>query len=76
MESNRAILAPFRLVQPYGRDKGRQATTLGHYPTVDAAFAALDALALQMQRTGASSDAIEVLVVDARGAPVSRPGAQ
>lgn len=45
-------------------------------PTVREAFAVLDALSAQMVRTGGPSDAIELIVVDAAGARVARPGAQ
>ena len=53
------------VVQPYGRDKGRESTILYEAPTAAEAFAEIDRLALQMKRTGAPSDAIELLVVDA-----------
>jgi hypothetical protein len=45
-----------RVVQPWGPDKGRQATFLSEHATDSEAFAALDALSAQMVRTGAPSD--------------------
>ncbi len=54
----------FFVVQPYGRDKGRDSTIIYEAGTVAAAFAEIDRLAEQMKRTGARSDAIELLVVD------------
>ena len=63
----------FRLVQPWGPDKGRQATVLSEHGTVAEAFAEMDRLAARMSATGAPSDAIEVLVVDADGRVITRP---
>ena len=40
-----------------------------------AAFAAIDHLSSEMVRTGAPSDAIELVVVDAADQIVQRPGA-
>ena len=65
----------FRVVQPWGPNKGRQATVQGEYATVAEAFAALDALSARMARTGAPSEAIELVVVDAYGEVLLRPGA-
>ena len=39
------------------------------------AFAALDALSARMVQTGAPSNAVELIVVDAAGQIVPRPGA-
>jgi hypothetical protein len=55
---------PFRIVQPWGLDKTREATLLSEHETVDEAFGEIDRLAAQMMRTGARSDAVELLVVD------------
>ena len=54
----------FFVVQPYGRDKGRDAAVIYEARTAAEAFAEIDRLAEQMSRTGAPSDAIELLVVD------------
>ncbi len=52
-------------MQPWGPHKGRQATLISEHHTVAAAFAEIDRLASEMVRTGAPSDAIELVVVDA-----------
>jgi hypothetical protein len=65
----------WRVVQPWGPDTGRQATLPREHATITEAFAGLDALADRMQRTGAPSDAIEVVVVDEAHQIISRPGA-
>jgi hypothetical protein len=63
----------YRIVQPWGPDKGRQATTVSTHATVTEAFAALDRLTDQALRTGAGIEAIELIIVDATGRPVPRP---
>jgi hypothetical protein len=67
---------PFLVVQPYGRDRAHEATVIKVCPTVEAAFRALDAISERMQRTGAPSDAVELIVVDSARQQVRRPGAQ
>jgi hypothetical protein len=67
--------ATFRVVQPWGPDKARQSTLISEHPTAAAAFAAIDRLASEMVRTGAPSDAIELLVIDPAGGIVQRTGA-
>jgi hypothetical protein len=42
----------FRVVQPWGRDKEREATTVTEHPTAADAFTEIDRLAVQMIRTG------------------------
>ena len=71
-----APLAPFRIVQPWGRDVAQQSTLISEHATAAEAFAEIDRLAAEMVRTGAPSDAVELLVVDADGRLVSRPDAQ
>ena len=66
----------YRIVQPYGRDKAREATIISEHSTATEAFAEIDRLPAQMIRTGAPGDAIELLVVDDAGRIVQRPGAQ
>ena len=65
----------FRVVQPWGTDRGREATVISEHATALEAFAALDALADRMVRTGRRSDAIELFVVDAAGNVIARPSA-
>jgi hypothetical protein len=63
----------FRVVQPWGVDRWREATMVGEHATIDEAFAAIDTLSQTMVRTGAPSDAIEPIVVDASGKIIMRP---
>jgi hypothetical protein len=62
-----------RVVQPYGPNIGNQSTVISEHTTVADAFAEIDRLSAQMVRTGAPSDAIELLVVDSQGRQVIRP---
>jgi hypothetical protein len=57
----------FRVVQPWGRDKVKQSTEISRHHTADEAFAAVTALTARMVRTGAPSDAVELIVVDHEG---------
>ncbi len=50
---------PFRVMQPWGPHKGRQASLISEHPTALEAFDAIDQLSGEMVRTGAPSDAIE-----------------
>jgi hypothetical protein len=52
---------------------GRESTTLSEHATAADAFAEIDHLAAQMARTGAPSDAITLVVLDATGRVVHRP---
>jgi hypothetical protein len=56
---------PFRVVQPWGRDKARQASVVSTHQTVAEAVAAVNALKARMVQTGAPPDAVELVVVDA-----------
>lgn len=64
---------PYRVVQPWGPDKAAQSALISEHPTADAAFAEIDRLASVMERTGAPTNAVELLVVDGRGRLVARP---
>ena len=67
-------LAPFRVVQPYGKDRGRKSTIISEgHATAAEAFAEIERISLEMVRTGAPSDAIELLVVDVERRIVPRP---
>jgi len=63
----------FRVVQPWGPDKGRQSTVQSEHKTVAEAFAALDVVATDMEQSGVPGDAIELVVVDEHGRVVPRP---
>ena len=66
----------FLLVQPYGRDRARQATIVSIHETVEAAYAELDRLAAQLGRHGLPGDVVELLVTDDERHVVPRPGLQ
>jgi hypothetical protein len=63
----------YHVVQPYGVRVGEW-TLLSEHESAQEAFAAIDRLSERMLRTGAPSDAIEVMVVDEQGVTVARPG--
>lgn len=65
--------ALFRIVQPYGKDKARQATLISEHGTAAEAFGEIDRLSAHMVRTGAPSDGVELLVVDGKDQIVRRP---
>lgn len=58
------MTGPYHLVQPWGKDRGREATVLGTYGSCKEAFAALDAMRERMRQVGSSPDCIELVVVD------------
>jgi len=68
-------LKPYRVVQPYGPDKAREATIISEHQTAPDAFAEIDRLSAQMVRTGAPSNTVELLVVDPAGRIIQRPEA-
>lgn len=63
----------YRIVQPYGKDKAREATIVSEHASAAEAFAEIDRLSAQMVRTGAPSDAVELFVVDVNGQIAPRP---
>lgn len=63
----------FRVVQPWGPDMARQSTLISEHVSAALAFAEIDRLAEQMRRTGAPTDAVELVVVDASNRVVARP---
>jgi hypothetical protein len=65
---------PYRVVQPWGRDKARQATLVSEHATAHEAFEEIDRLADRLIKSGAPSDAVELLVVDHDGRIVTRTG--
>lgn len=66
-------MGPFRVVQPWGPDKARQATLISEHATAAEVFHEIDRLSNEMVRTGAPSDVIELIVVAAENCIVSRP---
>ena len=65
----------YRVVQPWGRDKARQATIVSEHHTSKAAFSAIDRVAAQAARNGTDADHLELLVVDEKGRILRRPDA-
>ena len=54
----------YRIVQPYGRDKAREATFQSEHATVAEAFAAIDETYARMRRLGGTSTGVELIVID------------
>ena len=67
---------PYRVVQPWGRDRGRQATVISEHVTAAAAFAEIERLTSVMVRNGAPPDAVQLVVADGNGDVVRRADAQ
>jgi len=63
----------FRVVQPYGRDRGREATLISEHATLAEAFAAIDRIAEKLERKGTRPDYLELIVVDGLGTIQLRP---
>ena len=63
----------YRVVQPWGRDRATQSTLISEHLSAVQAFAAIDALAEQMMRTGSPSNAVEFIVIDPGSRIVNRP---
>jgi hypothetical protein len=65
----------YRVVQPWGRDKARQATVVSQHHTSKAAFSAIDRVAALAARNGTDAGHLELLVVDDEGRIMRRPDA-
>jgi hypothetical protein len=63
-------------VQPWGKDKGRQASVLSEHATSAEAFAAIDRMTQRSAPLGTRIEVLELLVADADGNIVARPGVQ
>jgi hypothetical protein len=70
-----AAIKPFRVVQPFGPHLDTESSVLAAFATPVGAFSFIDATADQMRRTGAPSDAIELVVLDVDGRRVTRSNA-
>ena len=66
----------YLLVQPWGRDKYRQAGPISSHPTVEEAYAELDRYAARLAEDDLPADTLELYVVDEHREPVPRPGAR
>ena len=65
----------YRVVQPYGKDRGREATEISTWSTIADAFAEVDRYAERMTSNGLAGDYVELIVVDDEGCEVRRPSA-
>ena len=63
---------PFKVVQPWGRNRGVEATTVSSHGSVGDAYARIEYLQARLKATGVPDDAIELLVVDAAGQLMDR----
>ena len=66
----------YRVVQPWGKDKGREATLISEHAMAADAFEALECIAQQADRTGGRIEDIELLVTDATRNVIRWPGVQ
>lgn len=65
----------YYIVQPWGRDKVREATRVSEHATATAAYAQVDWYTELSRRRGAGVGALELLVIDSHGRLVARPQA-
>ena len=63
----------YHLVQPWGRDKYRQAGRISSHPTVEEAYAEMDRYAARLAEDDLPADTLELYVVDENREPVPRP---
>jgi hypothetical protein len=66
----------FYIVQPYGPDRGRQATIVSTHESIEAAYAELDRIAARQNGHGLAGDVVELIVVDDDRRRIARPSAQ
>ena len=65
----------YHLVQPWGRDRYRQAGPISNHPTAEEAYDELDRIAARLAEDDLPEDTLELYVVDEHREPVPRPGA-
>jgi hypothetical protein len=65
----------YRVMQPYGKDRTREATEISRWANIDDAFAEIDRYAEGSADGGQAGDYLELLVVDDEGREVRRPDA-
>ena len=65
---------PYRVVQPYGKDRAREVTEVSSWATIRDAFAEIDRYAASAVSNGLPGDYVELLVIDDEGREVRRPG--
>ena len=64
---------PYRIVQPWGKDRTREATEISVWPIITDAFAEIDRYAARVKTSHLPGDHLELLVVDDDGHEVRRP---
>ena len=64
----------YHVVQPWGRDKYRQAGPISSHSTAEEAYAELDRYAARLAEDDLPEDTLELYVVDENREPVPRPG--
>ena len=64
---------PYRVIQPYGKDRGREATEIFSCATIAEAFAEIDRYAAHLKANNLPGDYLELFVVDDDGHEVRRP---
>jgi hypothetical protein len=57
----------YRVLQPYGKDRGREATEISTWSTIADAFAEVDRYAERMRSKGLPADCVALLVIDDEG---------
>jgi hypothetical protein len=61
------------VVQPYGKDRTREATEISSWETISEAYEDIDRYAAQVKTSHQPGDHLELLVVDDDGREVPRP---
>jgi hypothetical protein len=65
---------PYRVVQPWGKDRTREATAISVWPTIAEAYAEIDRYAVRVKTSRLPGGHLELLVIDDQGREVRRPG--
>jgi hypothetical protein len=65
---------PYRVVQPWGKDRTREATEVFTCATLGEAYAEVDRYGAHVKTRNVPGDHLELLVVDEDGREVARPG--
>jgi hypothetical protein len=66
---------PYYLVEPWGRDRFREATIIAAAETVEAAYAEMDSRVARLMQQGIEPTSFAWFVVDEDRSPVARPRA-
>lgn len=68
------VTVPYRVVQPWGKDRAREATENSVWASIADAFAEIDRYAARVKTSRLPGDHLELIVVDDEGREVRRPG--